>query len=147
MKAIFQFFIPALSGFFLLCFGGGGGSSSNSSDTYNTDKRNAVESGAGISGDNSTISIVQTDQGAISRALDSFDKSSALNGQGFSQLLQTASSMFTASQAAVGQSAAAAADAYRIAQETKAGTLDNKTLIALALAGLGAVFLFTRAKR
>lgn len=166
----FRFWAGVFSlSFFRLGFGGGGGKSSSSSSTTNTDKRQAVQGGAAISGDGSSISIVSntTDAGLVSRALDSVDKASATNAQGFaqlldasgdnyarlvgaqssgvSQLLGTAERLFNQGQALIGQTQKSVADAYSQAQNDKGGTIDNRTIIVLAVAG-AAAFAFANRK-
>lgn len=145
MKFFLFLFSPVHTmAYFCLGIGGGGGSSKSSNDTLNTDKRNSVQTGNAISGDDATLTINTTDGGITSRALDSFDKGSALNGQGFTQLLTAASGMFDKSQGLIGQTQAAVADAYGQAQLTKQGSIDNKTLIALAAAAVVGLVIFKR---
>ena len=136
--------------------GGGGGSSSSaaSSTTINTDKRNTVgPGGAAISGDGS--SIVITDSGIVSRALDTVDINNALMGQGLSSLLDNAVKMFNntsdnalkmfnTSEGLIGQTQKSVADAYSTAQTDKAGSIDQKTMIVLAIAAAGTVYAIAR---
>lgn len=124
-------------GFLRLYFGGGGGSSRSSNDTTNTDKRVVVDSGAGISGDNSSIVVNAADVDVVKRAMDSFDKGTATQGQGYSELLQTAWKMFDKSTSAVGSAQAGLAQAYAQHEQDAKGAVDQKTI--LALAGLAAV--------
>lgn len=126
-------------------FGGGGGSSRNENTTYNTDQRLAVgDGGAGISGDNS--SIVITDGGIVSRALDTVDVANATNGDSFAKLLDASTKLFDGGKDLIGMTQKSVADAYAAAQTTKAGTIDNKTLIVLAVVG-GAAWAYTRGKK
>lgn len=120
--------------------GGGGSRSSSAQTTNNTDKRLAVESGIGVSADNSQVSVNVTDGGIVSRALQTVDLSNATNAEGFTQLLDAAENMFNTSEGLIGQTQKAVADAYSQAQTDKAGTIDNRTIIVLAVAGAAAVF-------
>lgn len=134
-----------LGGGYLCGGGGGGGSSSSASNTYNTDKRIAVgDGGLGVSADHSSVAVNITDGGIVSRALDSIDTSNAIGAQGFSKLLDTATMMFNKSEGLIGQTQKAVADAYDQAQNTKAGTIDNKTMIVLAVAGAAAAVMIAR---
>lgn len=124
-----------------VCGGGGGGSSSSSSTTQNFDKRLAVgDGGAGITGDNSSIAINVLDGGIVSRAMDTVDLSNAIGREGFTKLLDTASLMFNKSESLIGQTQKSVADAYSQAQTDKAGAIDQKTIIVLAVAGAVAMF-------
>lgn len=116
--------------------GGGGGSSSSASTTNNIDKRVAVDSGVGLSGDGS--SIVITDGGIVSRALDTVDVANATNADGFGKLLAASENLFNNSTKAV-----AGAYSNALTEKTGAG-IDNKTLIVLAVAGAAAVVLAKR---
>lgn len=113
------------------CYFGG----SSSSRSANTDKRLVTGEGStGISADNSTVSLVQniTDSGIVSRALDSVDLANATAGDGFTRLVQAGESL-------IGQTQKSVADAYAVANESKGGSLDNKTLMILGIAAIGAV--------
>lgn len=158
---------PKLGGGYVCGGGGGGGSSSSSTTTQNIDKRIAVgDGGIGASADNSTVTINSTDGGLVARALDSVDRGNAINGEGFtalldasssnfeqvvgansdgfSQLIDTASRLFTQGENLIGQTQKSVADAYSQAQNEKAGTIDNKTIIVLAVAGAAALVLSKR---
>lgn len=131
---------------------GGGGSRSSSAQS---DRRLTLNSGAvGVSGDGNTLTV--TDGGTVARALDTVDRSNALQGealdtllntqgQGFQRLLEAADSLFDRGQALIGQTQSAVADAYGQAQANKSGTIDNRTLIVLAVAA-GAAFVLTNRK-
>ena len=127
---------------------GGKSSSSSASTTYNTDRRVAVQDGIGISGDSNAVSVVTniTDGGIVSRGLDTVDKaidavslSNANNAQGFDALLKTAESLWSRGENLIGQTQQAVADAYSRASNDKAGTIDNRTIIVLAVAGAAAL--------
>jgi len=138
-------------------FGGGNSSSTTQNTTNNYDKRVAVQDGFGLSGDGNYISTTNTtttnvlDGGVIKdafnfssdtvgRALDSIDASNATLGDGYSALIETASSLFNKSENLIGQTQKAVADAYGKAQADKAGTIDNRTIIVLAAVGAAALF-------
>lgn len=147
-----------------LCGGGGKSASSSAQTTYNTDKRLAVgDGGLGISADNSDVGLTintttnMMDGGAIagafdtttatvSRALQTVDLNNATNAEGFSKLLTTAEGLFNKGETLIGQTQQAVADAYHQAQTNKAGTIDNRTIIVLAVAGAAAVFAMRRAR-
>lgn len=157
---------PKLGGGYVCGGGGGGGSSSSSQDTTQIQKQLAVDGGAGITGDNSSITMNVTDGGLVSRALDSVDRSNAINGEGFnnlldasttnfrtlvngnsdgfSQLIGTAEKLFNQGQNLIGQTQKSVADAYSQAQTTAKGTIDNKTIIVLAVAGAAAIVMANR---
>lgn len=133
---------------------GGKSSSSSASNTYNTDKRVAVQDGVGVSGDGNAVSIVTnvTDGGIVSRGLDTVDKainavslSNATNAEGFESLLKTAESLWDRGESLIGQTQQAVADAYSRAKNDEAGTIDNRTIIVLAVAG-AAAFAFAKRK-
>jgi hypothetical protein len=122
----------SLGGIACPMLGGGGGSSSSSTSTTNTDKRLAVgDGGAGISGDNSQIVINSTDGAIVDRALQSVDSQAALSGDYFSKLLDVSKELVTSTQASV-------AGAYTQATTDAKGSLDNKTIVILGVAGAAA---------
>lgn len=129
-----------------LCGGGGGGSSSSSTSTTNVDKRMAVgDGGIGASAENSSVSISSVDSAIVARALDSVDVAGAANGEGFSALLNAADKLFNRGQNLIGQTQQAVADAYGQAQTSKQATIDNKTIVVLAVAGAAvAAFAFKK---
>lgn len=129
---------------FLPLYFGGKSSSAQSSTTNNLDNRVAVQDGVGVSNSTGTA-ITITDGGIVSRALDSVDLSNATMSDGYRTLIDAATEVFNRGQGLIGQTQAAVADAYGQAQTAKAGTIDNRTLIALAVAGVAAVFFFSRA--
>lgn len=116
--------------------GGGGGASRSSNDTTNNDKRVVVDGGLGVSGDNNILTV--TDGGIVSRALDTVDIANALGAKNINQL-------FTLGGELIGKTQSAVAGAYASAHETKAGALDNKTIIVLAVVVVVAAIAFSRA--
>lgn len=125
--------------------GGGGGSSSSSTTTTNIDKRLAVgDGGIGNTGDNVSVNV--TDGGIVSRALDTIDLSNATNADGFGKLLEASTRLFDRGENLIGQTQKGVADAYASAQAQKTGSIDNKTIIILAVAGAAAVVMIQRGK-
>lgn len=147
-------------------FGGGNSSSTTQNTTNNYDKRVAVDSGFGLSGDGNSVSIMNNNAEVVARALDSVDKNNAIYGEGFtnlldtsnsqfgkvinanqssfSQLLDKATQMFNTSESLIGQTQKSVADAYNQAQTTAKGTIDNKTIIVLAVAGAVALVMISK---
>lgn len=121
-----------------VCGGGGGSSSSQSSANY--DNRVAVQDGIGLSASSgNTISVQTVDAEIVGKALDSVNIGNALGAEGFLKLLDVQKEMFNTSQGLIGQTQKAVADAYGQAQNDKAGTIDNRTIIVLAAAGAAAL--------
>lgn len=131
---------------FLPLYFGGKSSSAQSSTTNNTDARVAVQDGVGVSNSTGTA-ITITDGGIVSRALDSVDTSNATMSQGYQTLIEAATEVFNRGQGLIGQTQAAVADAYSQAQTDKSSTIDNRTLIALAVAAVAGLFLFSRGRK
>lgn len=126
-----------------VCGFGGSSSSSSRQTTNNTDKRLVTGEGSvGISSENSDISVnVETVDGAIvARALDSIDKNNAILGEGLDAL-------FTKGEGLIGATQKAVADAYGQAQTDAKGTIDNRTITVLAVAGVAALWAFNRGKK
>lgn len=147
-----------------VCGFGGDSSSSSSNTTNNYDKRVVTQDGFGLSGDNNAVSLTTTntttnnvlDGGAIKsaftfsgdtveRALDSVDTNNATLAEGYGALIEAADNLFNRGENLIGQTQQAVADAYSLAQNDKAGTIDNRTIIVLA--AVGAVALFALRKR
>lgn len=121
-----------------VCGGGGGSKSSQSSANY--DQRVAVQDGIGLSASSgNTISVQTVDAEIVGKALDSVNIGNALGAEGFLKLLDVQKEMFNTSQGLIGQTQKAVADAYGQAQNDKAGTIDNRTIIVLAVAGAAAL--------
>ena len=132
-------------GFLRLNFGGGGSSSASMSTTNNLDKRLVVgDSALGITSDNSTLTLNMLDAGAIKGALDTVNMSNSIAGDGYARLISAAENMFNTSQGLIGQTQKSVADAYSIATTDKAGTIDNRTIIVLAVAGAASHFAFRK---
>lgn len=128
------------------CGGGGGGSSSSSTSTttQNYDKRVAVETGVGLSSDSSTVNVTTLDAGIVTKALDTVAVADATNGAGFNQLLTLADKLFTTGSKVLEttQSATLAqVQSLNTAANDQRGTVDQKTIIVLAVAGAAALAL------
>lgn len=149
----------------IVCGGGGDSESSQSSNNY--DNRTAVQDGVGLSSSNgnwidasrtsnyeattnyssnTTSNVTVTDGGIVDRALDSIDVNNATNAEGFAKLLDTAGSWFTQSQGLIGQTQKSVADAYAQAQTEAKGTIDNKTIMVIAVAAVAGLAFVNKAK-
>ncbi|SOD41606.1 hypothetical protein [Nitrosovibrio sp. Nv4] len=118
--------------------------SSVSTSNQAIDKRIAVETGMGISSDSSTINVQTVDGELMKATLDVLGKSDAVNGQGFTQLLSLADKLFTGAGQVIGKSqdtAMAQLQQIATAQNDAKGTIDQKTMIALAIAGAAMVIV------
>lgn len=193
-----------------IIYGGGDSASASSSDVFNTitntDRRNAVSNGLGITGDGSAINITSTttDPGALkamemamtdareaqkqaaqvqaaaassaassayasnalvtqtadsmlSKSLGFATNANATNAEGFSRLLDVGTDLFKTNVGtfekllskqydSVQNTQALTAQAYQTATAEKAGTIDNKTIVVLGIAGAVAVVFAMRAK-
>ncbi len=129
-------------------FGGGGSSSRTDSTTNNTDKRIALQEGIAISSDGSTINVQALDGAIVQKALDTVNVADAANSQGFTQLLGLADKLFTGAGNALQnsqQTTLAQVGALNQAQNDARGSIDQKTMIVIAIAG-AAAFAFSRKK-
>jgi len=124
-------------------------------ETNNYDQRVAVQDGIGFSGSsNNALNISTTtttnnnitDGGIVSRALDSIDINNATNAQGFQSLLGAAESLWQRGEKLIGQTQQSVADAYMTAQTEAKGTLDNRTIAVIAVAGAAALAFASRRK-
>lgn len=136
---------PGLS----MCNGGGGGSSSSSSSSTTTsiDKRMVVDQGIGITSDQSTVTVQALDGQIVSKALDTVAAADATAGEGFERLLGLAENLFSAGGKLVektSDTAMAAVGAVSTAQNDAKGAIDQKTLVILAAAGVGAAYLLKK---
>lgn len=135
-------------------------SSASTNTTNNLDNRVAVQDGIGLSnstGNAITITNTTTDAGSIAaafgfgsdtvgKALQTVEMSNATLGAGYDSLIDAASSLFDRGESLIGQTQAAVADAYRTATTDKAGGIDQKTIIVLAVAGAAALAFASRRK-
>lgn len=113
-------------------FGGRSTSASSSQD------RKVTAGTVGVSGDGNSISI--TDGGLVSRSLDTVDLAlDKVVGTGFTQLLEK-------SEGLIGQTQKLVADAYAQADANKSQTIDNRTIIVLALAAAAVLAVYAYRK-
>lgn len=120
-------------------YGGGGGGSSSSASTQTTqDNRVAVQDGIGLANSSGNV-INVTDGGIVARALQTVDINNATNAEGFSQLLTAAEGLFNRGENLIGLTQKHVADAYSKATTDKAGTIDNRTMIVLAVVAGAAI--------
>jgi hypothetical protein len=129
--------------------GGGGSSSSSNQTTQNTDKRQAVDQGIAISSDSSTVNVQALDGAIVQKALDTVSVADASNAQGFGQLLGLADKLFSGAGNALQTTQAATlaqVGALTTAQNDAKGSIDQKTMTILAVAGVAAVWAFNRKK-
>lgn len=136
-----------------VCGFGGGSSSASTQETNNFDQRNAVQDGIGLSGSsgnavtlNNTNTTNITDGGIVTKALDSINLNNATNAQGFESLLGAAESLWQRGEKLIGQTQQSVADAYMTAQTEAKGTLDNRTIAVIAVAGAAALAFASRRK-
>lgn len=151
---------------------GGRSSSSSASTTNNQDNRVAVQDGIGLSASSGNV-INITDGGVVDRgldtvdlalvgtlgtvdraigtvdnviggALDSVNVANAINADSFTRLLDAAENLWDRGEGLIGQTQKAVADAYSQATSDKAGTIDNRTVIVLAVAGAAALAFANR---
>lgn len=125
---------------------GGDSSSSNTTSTTSTDKRQVVEGGSiGITSDSSTVHVEALDKGIVTAALDVVKASDATSGDSLSKIIGLADKLFTGGFKSLESSQALTNDAYSRATTDKAGTIDNKTIAILGIAG-AAAFALSRKK-
>lgn len=129
--------------------GGKSSSSASSQTTNNQDNRVAVQDGIGLSassGNVINVTTTTTDAAIVGRALQTVDMSNATLGEGFEGLLAAADNLFNRGESLIGQTQKSVADAYGQAQTNKAGTIDNRTIIVLGVAGAVALYAINRKK-
>ena len=83
---------------------------------------------------------------AVSGALDSVNMSNATNSDNFTKLLDTAGDWFNKSQGLIGQTQKSVADAYAQAQTESKGTIDNKTIMVIAVVAVAGLAFVNKAK-
>lgn len=127
-------------------------SESNSSvatSSQSLDRRMAVDHGIGISSDSSTINVQSVDGELMKEAMNVLGASDAVKGEGFTQLLSLADKLFTNAGQVIGKSqdtAMAQLQQVATAQNDAKGAIDQKTMIALAIAGAAMVIVPKMAK-
>lgn len=82
----------------------------------------------------------------VGAALDSININNATNADSFTKLLDTAGGWFTQSQGLIGQTQKSVADAYAQAQSEAKGTIDNKTIMVIAVAAVAGLAFANRGK-
>lgn len=132
----------------ILYFGGdSSSSSSNSTSTTNIDKRQVVDAGGiGVSSDQSTVSVTNNalDAGIVNTALDVVKSNDATNGASFTALLSMADKMFNNASTMIGKAqdtTLSQVGALTTLANDQKGAVDQKTLIILAVAGVGLMAL------
>lgn len=114
-------------------YGKGGSSSSSSNQTVSTDKRLVVDGGSvGVSSDSSTVTVNQTDLGAIGKAFDFASASGANVITTLDKVLGIADTVLKGSLTAVQGTNSVVSQAYETAKNTTSGAIDQKTMIILA---------------
>lgn len=121
--------------------------STSNNTTINNDRRIVADAnGIGVSGDGVNVNVL--DGGVIARTLSSFDAVRAAQTDGLTSILGAAKDMFKLNSEAATSNAAmvnqSVLEAYSNATTDKAGTIDNKTLIALAVAGVIVVYFMRK---
>lgn len=132
-----------------LYFKGGSSESSNTTTTQTTDKRMVVDNGIGISSDSSTVTVNALDADIVNKALDTVAAADATSGAGFSQLLGLADKLFTGAGSMIEKTqnaSLAQLETINAAAADQQGTIDQKTMIVLAVAAAGA-FVLSRKTR
>lgn len=158
-----------------VCGFGGSSSSSSKQETNNYDQRVAVQDGIGFSGssnnaltlntsttnnitdggmvsrgldsvDSAIKRLTASQENTVSRALDSININNATNAEGFNSLLGAAQSLWTKGESLIGQTQKSVADAYSQAQTEAKGTIDNRTIAIIAVAGAAALAFASRRK-
>jgi hypothetical protein len=105
---------------------------------------NNTVSGAMGFGNNTVSNALGFANSANNRAMDAIELSNVTVSAGFTQLLDVAEGLFSKSEGLIGQTQQAVADAYGQAQTDAKGTIDNRTITVLAVAGVAALFLLNR---
>lgn len=158
-----------------VCGGGGDSNSSQATSNYDQRVAVQDGIGFSGSSNNritsnttSNTAISVTDGGIVSRGLDTVDRayggalgsidktvsgafnaintSNATNSDGFSKLLDVTESMFARSEGLIGQTQKSVADAYAQAEANKSGSIDNRTIMVIAVAGAAALAFANRGK-
>lgn len=105
-------------------------SSSSTNIATTTDKRQVVDGKSlGVTADDSTVNITSVDSDIVRDAIE-------MSKYGLDRLLGAAENMFNSSA----NSTAAGIDAINTAANDARGTLDQKTIIMIAVAGVVALF-------
>lgn len=122
---------------------------SRSTTTYtSTDTRGVADNGSVlITGSNNALNIESVDSEIAKAAFDFAAASDASAAEGFDKLLQVAGDVFDRGQSMIGLTQQSVLDAYAQAEADKSKTIDNRTIIILALAAAGALVLVKIGKK
>jgi hypothetical protein len=130
-------------------------SDSNNTTNSNNTTINAFDGGAISDAFDATKRALSSIDSAVSQTIGSntdvmtmanntIKLANATNADGFDKLLGVAENLFNQSQSLIGQTQASVADAYSQASSDKSGSIDNRTIIVLAVAGAAALFAFRK---
>lgn len=103
-----------------------------------------VDQGIGISSDSSSVYVNALDGDIVKHALDTVKASDAIAGEGFGKLLDLTGKVFDVGSGVIKAGQQMTADAYQTAQAEKSGSIDNKTIMILGIAG-AAAWAFSKA--
>lgn len=124
---------------------GSSSSSTSSTTTNNTDRRLVVDgSSAGVSANSSTVNVTQTDHGAISSAMQILSAGQDRTGDSFDRVVGLADTLLRGSLSVVQDSTGVVSQAYETARNTQTGSIDQKTMIVLGIAGAVAVVAWSK---
>ena len=90
--------------------------------------------------------MLSNNSSTIEGALNSININNATNADSFTKLLDTAGDWFNKSQGLIGQTQKSVADAYAQAQTEAKGTIDNKTIMVIAVAAVAGLAFVNKAK-
>lgn len=124
-------------------------SQANTTTTSNNiDRRQVVaEGGFGVASDGATVNIQALDAGIVKEAISAVSGADAINGQGFTQLLNLADKVFTGAGAMIEKTqgtALAQVEALNTVANDAQGKIDQKTLVVMAAAGLAGAYLLKK---
>lgn len=132
---------------------------SNNSTTINTTDGGAIAGSFGVA-NNALNTITSAISNAFSsntgiakegfnfgeRALETVELNNATLGDGFTSLLSAAENLFERGENLIGQTGDRIADAYRTATVEKSGSIDNRTITVIAVAGAVALIAMSSRK-
>ena len=90
--------------------------------------------------------MLSNNSNTIDGALNSININNATNADNFTKLLDTAGDWFNKSQGLIGQTQKSVADAYAQAQTESKGTIDNKTIMVIAVVAVAGLAFVNKAK-
>ncbi|QXZ10963.1 hypothetical protein KUF54_07150 [Comamonas sp. Y33R10-2] len=90
--------------------------------------------------------MLSNNSNTIDGALNSININNATNSDNFTKLLDTAGDWFSQGQGLIGQTQKSVADAYAQAQTEAKGTIDNKTIMVIAVAAVAGLAFVNKAK-